>query len=232
MKIDTVIARCVERKTTAPFLQLCCEWIRDGNDLSKLEGIGAACRMLPEQISEHVKTAQKYHKLMPKRSPRRELPSGNTFDERRVRAKKLTKLEQEFRVRAEQIAAAFTFGPKTHAAVVDAMVETWRDPEQFADTPAWCALVEKERQSQRGTGKPPPDAELNELDRKIESVRANPSIDAVELAAEFSVEFMGSGDWYDVVIHQRLWDATPTLDEDGVKAAVARGLERARPVPF
>jgi hypothetical protein len=140
MTTDQVIGRCLERCTTAPFLQLICRWIIEQRDLEPVAGIGAAIHLTSDQVTEHIQTAREYCKRMPDKPPKPRLPTGSSWGTRLVRE---GKIKAEAEKRSKGLAAVIGrlgFGTKTSSRVVDAIMETWKDPERFEVTPAWKAL--------------------------------------------------------------------------------------------
>lgn len=139
-----VINQCLERKTTSPFWRLCLRYIREDRDTSKLTGMGIAAGLTAEQVELHLELAAemapKIDQSAVKRFSRRRA-TGNTFDEKKARMVRQKAEAEKVAAEISVIIDRFTFGPKTAGKIKAALLDIWRNPEQYADSPAWKALT-------------------------------------------------------------------------------------------
>ena len=140
----TVISQCIERKSTAPFFRLCMKFVREELPIERLDGIGTAARLTPQQIGEHIKAAQEIAPRISQPAPKRvlsRLPSGSTPQEKLLRMRMQKAKEDQAKEDIEAIVSRCTLGPKTAGKIKAALLDIWRNPEQYADSPAWKALT-------------------------------------------------------------------------------------------
>ena len=140
-----VINHCLERKTTSPFWRLCLRYIREDRDTSKLTGMGIAAGLTAEQVELHLELAAemapKIDQSAVKRFSRRRA-TGNTFDEKKARMVRQKAEAEKVAAEISVIIDRFTFGPRTAGKIKALMLDIWRNPEQYADSPAWKALTD------------------------------------------------------------------------------------------